>query len=98
MADAPYKIPEPKWYDSYFYQKYWDVVGPNVINCVLHSLNFGVMPSLNETYIYLILKVKCSQKITESRPISLCNLIYKIISKVLANRLKKILPEVISEA
>lgn len=53
--------------------------------------------SLNETYICLIPKVKCPQKITEFYPISLCNVIYKIVSKVLANRLKKILPEVIGE-
>lgn len=79
---------------------YWNIVGPNVINCVLHSLNSGVMPSdINETYICLIPKVNCLQKkITEFRPISLCNVIYKIISKVLANRLKKILPKVIREA
>lgn len=52
---------------------------------------------LNETYICLIPKTNCPQKITDFRPISLCNVIYKIISKVLANRLKKILPDVISE-
>lgn len=57
------------------------------------------MPTcLNETYICLISKVNCPQKITEFRPISLCNVVYKIVSKVLANRLKKILPAMIYES
>ena len=59
-------------------------MGSEVINCVLNSLNSGVMPGdVNETYICLIPKVKSSQKITEYRPINLCNVIYKIISKLL---------------
>ena len=82
-----------------FYQKYWDIVGPNVVNCVLEVLNSGVLPcGLNETYICLIPKVNSPQKITELRPISLCNVLYKIISKVLASRLKRILTEVINES
>lgn len=73
-------------------------MGPKVIDCVLDILNLGRMPrSLNVTYICLIPKVKCPQKITKFSLISLCNVIYKIVSKVLANKLKKILPEVISE-
>ena len=64
-----------------------------MIDCVLNILNIGVMPyGINETYICLI------PKITEYRPISLCNIIYKIISKVLANRLKRILAEIIDES
>ena len=70
----------------------------DVTKCVLNALNSGVMPSgLNETFICLIPKVKSPQKITKFRPISLCNVIYKIIYKVLANRLKRILTVVIDE-
>ena len=82
-----------------FFQKYWDIIGPCVLDCVLQALNSGTMtPHANETYICLVPKAKNPQKITKFRPISLCIVIYKIMSKVLANRLKKILPKVISEA
>ena len=94
----PTKAPRSDGMSPIFYKKYWDVVGPSVVNSVLQTLRIGVMPNgLNETFICLIPKVNCLQKITEFRPISLCNVVYKIVSKVLANRLKKILPEVISE-
>ena len=53
---------------------------------------------LNDTYICLIPKVRSPQKITEYCPISLCNVVYKIVAKVLANRLKGVLSEVISDA
>ena len=66
---------------------------------MLNTLNTGIMPpGLNETFICLIPKVNSPQKITEFHPISLCNVSYKIISKVLANWLKKILVDVINES
>ena len=84
---------------SIFYQRYWDIVGPHVVNCVLNTLRTGIMPNgLNDTYICLIPKVDCPQMITKFRPISPCNVIYKLVSKVLANRLKRVLPEVICDA
>jgi len=53
-------------------------------------------PFLNQTYITLIPKVKNPESINQFRPISLCNFSYKIIAKVLANRLKRWLPEIIT--
>ena len=95
----PTKSLGPDGMSPIFYQKYWDIVGPSVSNCVLQALNTGIMPKgINDTYICMIPKTKNLQKITDYRPISLCNVIYKLISKVFANRLKKILHSVINEA
>ena len=95
----PTKAPGRNNMSLLFFHKYWDVVGSDVISCVLEVLNSGVLPcELNETYISLIPKVASPQKITEFRPISLCNVVYKTISKVLENRLKRILREVIDES
>jgi hypothetical protein len=52
--------------------------------------------SINSTYIVLIPKVKNPSSITEYRLISLCNVLYKLIAKVLANHLKKVLSLIIS--
>lgn len=53
--------------------------------------------NLNDTLLVLFPKKKNLQRMTDLRPISLCNVIYKIIGKVLANRLKVLLPLVVSE-
>ena len=72
-------------------------MGDNVVIAVLDYLNSGIMiPGINHTNIVLIPKVKTPNKMSNFRPISLHNVIYKIISKVLANRLKQILPDNIS--
>ena len=95
----PTKAPGPDGMSAIFYQTYWDIVGPEVTQAILSILHSGYMlRKINYTHIALILKVKNPENITDFRPISLCNVIYKIVSKVLANRLKKLLPFVISEA
>ena len=63
---------------------------------VLHSGKY--LKKMNYTHIVLIPKKNDPQNITNFRPISLGNVIYQIISKVLANRVKSILPNIISDA
>ena len=73
------------------------MIGDHVIATVLDFLNSSNMnPNINYTHIVLIPKVKSPEKMSDYRPISLCNVVYKIMSKVVANRLKQILPKLIS--
>nr|XP_051221482.1 uncharacterized protein LOC127339703 [Lolium perenne] len=91
------KAPGPDGLHAVFYKKFWDICGAEITQEVLQALNTGVIPAgWNDTTIVLIPKVDEPENITQFRPISLCNVIYKIISKMLAHRLKGILPDVIS--
>jgi hypothetical protein len=81
-----------------FYQYHWELLGADITAAVLDFLNGGEMPdSINKTTILLIPKIKQPQEMNQFRPISLCNVIYKIYSKVLANRFQGILDEIITE-
>jgi len=80
-----------------FYKRFWSTVGKDVVKEVTEVLNGGPMPdNWNDTVVVLIPKVKNPDRLKDLRPISLCNVVYKIAAKALVNRLKKILPDVIS--
>ena len=95
---GPTKSPGPDGFNALFFQQYWDIVGKEVLALVKDVLAGGRSPShINHTNVVLIPKLKSPTQVSEFRPISLCNVVYKLITKVIASRLKKILPHIISD-
>ncbi|KAL6204632.1 hypothetical protein ACLB2K_021899 [Fragaria x ananassa] len=91
---GPDKSPGEDGFSARFYQAYWEIVGDEVSNRCLQVLNEGAsVKDLNHTLLALIPKIENPQGVADFRPISLCNVLYKLISKAMVNRMKLILPE-----
>ena len=72
-----------------FYIWFFYLVGEYLLKAVEYSMKEGrVITSLNSTFLTLITKCERPQSYANYSPISLCNLLYKLISKIAANRLK----------
>lgn len=81
-----------------FTKKYWHLVGDKFSVAIINLLNGqGSWEKINATLLCLIPKKKNLVNVVDYRPISLCNVFCKLCYKVLANRLKPILPSVISQ-
>ncbi|XP_042979926.1 uncharacterized protein LOC122310106 [Carya illinoinensis] len=94
---TPLKAPGPDGFGPCFYQNHWKIVSEEVCSTALSFLNGKPMdPALNYTHIALIPKCKEPKKASEYRPIALCNVMYKIVSKTISNRFKKTLSAIIS--
>lgn len=92
------KSPSLDGFLTFFYHNFWDLVGKDVWAVVEVSRRKAyVAKELNCTLIALIPKVENPTSFNEFRPISLCNSIFKIVTKVISNRLKPILNHIISE-
>ncbi|XP_062118735.1 uncharacterized protein LOC133832402 [Humulus lupulus] len=104
VKDALFSIPDekapgPDGYSSAFFKHTWLITGQDVIKAVLSFLHSGkLIKELNTTNITLIPKSSCPKNVSDYRPISCCNVVYKIATKLICSRLRVILPTIISDS
>ncbi|KAJ9548141.1 hypothetical protein OSB04_020684 [Centaurea solstitialis] len=93
----PDKSPGPDGFNPRFYQKFWPVLGDDIFHAGMSWLENGSFPfGVNDTILTLIPKCDSPKNMKEFRPIALCNVILKIVTKVMANRIKPSLSSLIS--
>ena len=92
-----HKAPGPDGIPAFFFQEYWAVVKQDIFKASQAFFHLGsLLKALNKTFITLIPKVSVLEEVTLFRPISLCNFTYKIITKIMVNRLKPLMNSLIS--
>lgn len=92
------KAPRPDRFPTFFYQQFCDVVGHEVWQVVEEArINARIAKEVNCTFLDLIPKVERLTSFGDFKSISLCNVLYKVIAKVIMNRLKPLLKYIISE-
>ncbi|XP_056842877.1 uncharacterized protein LOC130495492 [Raphanus sativus] len=91
------KSPGPDGYTSEFFKESWAVIGDDITVAVQSFFDKGFLPKgINSTILALVPKKSEAKVMRDYRPISCCNVLYKLISKILAKRLKGILPKCIT--
>ncbi|KAJ0230616.1 Reverse transcriptase domain-containing protein [Hirschfeldia incana] len=94
-----FKAPGPDGFQPVFYQRCWDTVGGSVIQFVLDFFRTGELPrNTNNAVLVLIAKVLRPERIMQFRPISLCNVLFKTITKTLVGRMKGLMNKIIGPA
>lgn len=79
-----------------FFQKHWNWVGPSVLKFIKLVFSTGTVPeSMNRSLICLLPKQSPLETIAQFRPICLSNVIMKVVTKIIANRIKPVLGELV---
>jgi len=93
----PFKALGPNGFHAGFYQWFWNISGHSFLQVALSALNRQVLPlELNDTLLVIIPKAENLVCVIQLRPVSLCNVAYKVISKAIVDHLKPILPRLIA--
>lgn len=80
-----------------FYQKTWNIVNRDITKLGRDFFHDGTLPGkINETHITLVSKVNASEEIGHYRPISCCNFLKKIITQIMAERMKPLMSKIIA--
>ena len=95
----PNKAPGPDGFNAFFFQRVWHIIGDDLTVAIQAFFISGhLLKEVNHASISLVPKVLNPATLNDYRPISCCKTIYKCISKIMANRLKQVLPNLIDEA
>lgn len=90
--------PGPDGFSGIFYTHCWEVIEEDVVKAVQSFFQgWGLPKGVTSSILCLIPKVKSPSSYADFRPISLCNFSYKIVAKVVSDRLRKLLPIIISK-
>jgi hypothetical protein len=93
----PLKALGPDGFPAHFFQRHWDIMNEDIVAATKTFFHDGVLPEgVNDTAIVLLPKGKDPEELKDFMPISLCNVIYKLISKCIVNNLRGMLDEVVS--
>ena len=80
-----------------FFKNFWCIIGKTVTEAIQHFfINGYLLKSMNHTFIALVPKTEKAHKVENFRPIALCNVVLKTITKILAKRLKPLLDNIVS--
>ena len=95
----PNKASGPDGFNAFFFRRVWHILWDDLTVAIQSFFASGnLLKEINHASISLVPKVPNPSKLSDYRPISYCKMIYKCISKVIANRLKRVLPTLIDEA
>ncbi|GJZ05256.1 RNA-directed DNA polymerase, eukaryota [Tanacetum coccineum] len=91
------KSPGPDGYTFEFYRHFWDLISSDLCAAVTYFFENGGFPrGCNSSFIALIPKVLDAKFVSDFRPISLIGSVYKVITKILANRLSVVISDLVS--
>ncbi|CAN1338383.1 Transposon TX1 uncharacterized 149 kDa protein [Linum perenne] len=99
FAISPTKAPGLDGFTGLFFQRYWEIIHVDVTHAIRDFFRSNrMLPALNHIWLTLIPKISDPRSMKDLRPIGLCTVAYKIISKIITGHLSQILPRVVNES